>query len=172
MKGNIIRIARMDLAILGIDEGGTRLVYSIPHILSILEDEQGIGAEEAEQFFREHILNVNEPIGYDKPVFAYQYVAADEEFVDRIFTGEEIREAYAGAVDLMLDGQAKTYIPTMALLSEEEKKDLYNTLYQCHKDLHMNFLKRVKAEVTEITESGATGMDVMLDLLNLLKRLE
>ena len=157
-----LKINHMDRAIVGINEERNRLIYNIADILDIIMDDTDCTEEEAHEVFEQHIKPMDgskllPPIFcWDSPFELEEY--DDEDEVESINDRDDIRNAYSATVSYYVE-------------DSEIAKELVDDMYRTHKRLHESFLNKVKNSVDEIARESK-GVDVMLDLINLLKSLE
>lgn len=60
-----------DNAVIGVDESGMKLIYSVTMCIEALVNEQGMDYEEAVDFFNYNTLRANDYMGERAPIFCH-----------------------------------------------------------------------------------------------------
>jgi hypothetical protein len=156
-------IEGMGHAIIGIDSTGKRVIYSVDNMINIAMKDQGISFDEATDLIIDEVVNATEEKD-NMPIYLFEFDVHHNDMYtnDQSFIGSEprqVRDRIKDALDAALkDGK-------------HSNDTLVNVVYQATMEERDIMIRDIKAKVMEILDD-AEGVDVMLDIINLLKSLD
>lgn len=159
MKHTLTMIEGMESSILGVDSSGKRVIYSVESMIKTAMEDMHIDFDKASDLILEDIIDQTNDSDRS-PIYLYELnISKGEVVINNKFIGLEPKDMYSSLENCILEADL------------ENMTEIIDKAYQCQLNNRREMIRDIKSQVDRILNESE-GVDVMLDVINLLQKIE